>query len=274
VHGDLLTNKQTSASKYYRRHTLKLLLFVPTASCTHIHSIMHNVTIWYAPPPDGEDCSATYASRASGLLSSSSSCSSSSVGDGDGDGAEAEADVVNMNVNVKVQIAPLNPDDSLWDCDHNDVDDDGGQAMGSKAQTDLHLFLISCAADGSVHRSVRKLTRKLLSLSSSKHKKNDDHNDSAQAAQGDDSTSTSNSTSGCCCQFAVALLGHARCETSAAQMADTIFGTGRRFEKALSTSTNPVFTNITPQQRRLEEQVELCGPEIAFDPWVLKQLVM
>jgi hypothetical protein len=70
--------------------------------------------------------------------------------------------------------------------------------------------------------------------------------------------------------YALAALGHARCENSANQMADTIFGTGRRFDKALSGSG--FFQNASGASSctvpRLETQVELCGPETEFDPWL------
>jgi hypothetical protein len=49
-------------------------------------------------------------------------------------------------------------------------------------------------------------------------------------------------------------------------MGDTIFGTGRRFEKALAGSS--IFETL-PYVPRLETQTELCGPEDEFDPWVM-----
>jgi hypothetical protein len=91
----------------------------------------------------------------------------------------------------------------------------------------LLLIVISCAADGSIHRLVRKASKRL----------------------GGDA------------RFAVALLGHARCDNSAKQMNQTIFGAGRRTEKTLSNH----FATI---QDRLETQIELVGPEQDFDPWL------
>jgi len=70
--------------------------------------------------------------------------------------------------------------------------------------------------------------------------------------------------------YAIAALGHARCENSANQMADTIFATARRFDKVMSSSG--MFVDTSLKWKRLETQVELNGPEVDFDPW-LKSLI-
>ena len=70
--------------------------------------------------------------------------------------------------------------------------------------------------------------------------------------------------------YAIAALGHARCENSANQMADTIFATTRRFDKLMSSSG--MFVDTSLKWKRLETQVELNGPEVDFDPW-LKSLI-
>jgi hypothetical protein len=67
--------------------------------------------------------------------------------------------------------------------------------------------------------------------------------------------------------YAVVLLGHARCENSASQMGDVIFGAGRRFEKSLSCSSRFQCTTS-----RLETQVELGDPIHDFDPWIMDLL--
>jgi hypothetical protein len=106
----------------------------------------------------------------------------------------------------------------------------------------LTVFLISCAADGSIHREVRKLTK---------------------AVKEEKSSSSLSSDKEC---YAVALLGHAVCDNSAKQMADAVFGAGRRLVKALQKKKRtggeccPVFV--------VETQVELVAPEEGFDGWV------
>lgn len=62
----------------------------------------------------------------------------------------------------------------------------------------FRLFLISCGADGSVHRVVRKFVKKIKEEPPTKS------------------------------QYCVALLGHAVCKTSAEQMKEQIFAAGRR----------------------------------------------
>ena len=152
---------------------------------------------------------------------------------------------------------------------------------------DINLMLLSCTADGSVNRSVRKILRAL-----SKEKKSpataaatargtattihtsttataDDLQPPQQQAIVVDQTHKTHTITitGC------GLLGHARCDNSAKQMAETIFQSGRKFEKQVSaygggnhaTMTNHMPSRILP---RLETQVELIGPEVEFDPWL------
>jgi len=150
-------------------------------------------------------------------------------------------------------------------------------------------MLLSCTADGSVNRSVRKILRAL-----SKEKKSPPPATAAATARGAGTTIYTTATAddlqpqqqaivvdqthkthtititGC------GLLGHARCDNSAKQMAETIFQSGRKFEKQVSaygggsqttttTTTNHMLPRILP---RLETQVELIGPEVEFDPWL------
>lgn len=114
---------------------------------------------------------------------------------------------------------------------------------------ELCILILSCSADGSVDRVVRKLTRSLKSSGPASHK---------------DGPATAN---GRPTRFGVALLGHARCETSAAQMEDTVFGTGRKFHAALRSRS--AFSGD-----RLEIQAELEGPEApgGFDEWFNRQV--
>mmetsp|Transcript_14718 Transcript_14718/g.16852 ORF Transcript_14718/g.16852 Transcript_14718/m.16852 type:complete len:200 (-) Transcript_14718:147-746(-) len=113
------------------------------------------------------------------------------------------------------------------------------------------IIIISCAADGSIHRSVRKTTKKLLSLSAEKKEDND-----KVLQQKDDERKKPS--------FTVILLGHARCENSAKQMNETIYGAGRRIERSLC---NNIFT-MHHHVKRLETQVELAGPDLEFDPYL------
>lgn len=109
--------------------------------------------------------------------------------------------------------------------------------------TTFHFFIISCDADGSVHKAVRKISRELLSK---------------KATSPPQATTTQQYY-----YYAVALLGHARCENSAQQMKDTIFTAGRKFDKALDGSFGTLRLGD-----RVEVQAELEGPDESFDPWV------
>lgn len=115
-------------------------------------------------------------------------------------------------------------------------------AAGETSSTTIHFFIISCDADGSVHKAVRKSSRELTK----------------QAQQNKEGDSASSITQN---YIAVALLGHARCENSAQQMKDTIFTAGRKFDKA-ATGLGARLID------RVEVQAELEGPEVVFDPWV------
>ena len=145
-------------------------------------------------------------------------------------------------------------------------------------------MLLSCTADGSVNRSVRKILRALskekisppptaggtaTTIHTTTIATADDPPPQQQTVVVADQTHKTHSTTiGC------GLLGHARCDNSAKQMAETIFQSGRKFEKQVSaygggsqttTTTNPMPSRILP---RLETQVELIGPEVEFDPWL------
>lgn len=106
----------------------------------------------------------------------------------------------------------------------------------------LHLFILSCAADGSVHRAVRKISREF-----------NKNNKSGEAF----------STKSQQHQYAVALLGHARCENSAQQMKDTIYAGGRKLDTSLQ--KNSALVSLVS---RLEMQAELENPATTFDPWI------
>lgn len=75
-------------------------------------------------------------------------------------------------------------------------------------------------------------------------------------------------------KVAIALLGHARCENSANQMKDTIFGNGRKFLKAVVGLLNVAASDNSKDGlssvESLEVQVELEGPDSpgGFDEWI------
>ena len=112
------------------------------------------------------------------------------------------------------------------------------------------IFIISCSADGSVDRIVRKIVRNLRNST-------------------DDNAASENKP-----KVAIALLGHARCENSANQMKDTIFGNGRKFLKAvvglLKAAAPENSKDELSSVESLEVQVELEGPDSpgGFDEWI------
>ena len=130
--------------------------------------------------------------------------------------------------------APVLPDNG---CDANDT---------------TFVFLISCGPDGSVHRSVRKTT-KWIKAQEAKTKLDDSEN-----------ASTASTTA------VVALLGHAVCKTSAEQMEDEVYSSGRRLAKSLQRiiSPPPQTSASSALSFLLEIQIELEPPEEKFDGWV------
>ena len=107
----------------------------------------------------------------------------------------------------------------------------------------LCLFLVSCSADGSVDRIVRKLVRSMK----------------------DNETTAEENPKRQKRYCAIALLGHARCENSAQQMKDTIFSNGRKFRQAIVRKASKEGVNT--DARQLEFQAELEGPG-GFDDWI------
>jgi hypothetical protein len=107
----------------------------------------------------------------------------------------------------------------------------------------LCIFLVSCSADGSVDRIVRKLVRSMKDSETTgeENPKRQKH------------------------YCAIALLGHARCENSAQQMKDTIFSDGRKFRQAIVRKSSKEGVNT--DARKLEIQAELEGPG-GFDEWI------
>ena len=124
--------------------------------------------------------------------------------------------------------------------------DSSAEQQESAAST---IILISCSADGSVDREVRKLIRALKkSLEEAEETKDGESADGAVPAN----------------VVAVALLGHARCENSANQMNDAIYNHGRKFDRCIAQMRG------YRKKQRLEVQVELEGPDApgGFDDWL------
>ena len=176
------------------------------------------VNILYSLPPDGDDASSTYADRAVKYLKSIKEVSLGYVGP--------------LQVNDDDGALP-------WYIEENKT---------TEEDIIINIFLISCSANGSVHRNIRKIMRK---IPKDTVKQTNDNNKQYY--------------------YAIAALGHARCENSANQMADTIFATARRFDKVMS-SSGMFVVGTSLKWKRLETQVELNGPEVDFDPW-LKSLI-
>jgi len=144
------------------------------------------VNILYSPPPDGDDASSTYTDRAVEYLNS-----------------------INKEVSLgyvgHLKVNDDNTDDDRalpWYIEQNN---------STKEDKEITIFLISCSADGSVNRNIRKIMRKIPKDTDTESKSNDNKQHF----------------------YAIAALGHARCENSANQMADTIFATARRFDKVI-----------------------------------------
>lgn len=168
-----------------------------------------DITVFYAPQPDDQSDEASaafeYAKRVSDLLSKKD----------------------------EVVIHRLSADSLERPSCGSTTAGESNKASTPSPTTCFTFVLLSCSADGSVDRAVRKITRNLMNQSPT----------SSVAA--------------------VALLGHARCENSANQMKDTIFHHGRKFHKCLNNKDKHSV-------KLLEVQVELEGPDQpgGFDEWV------
>jgi len=129
-----------------------------------------------------------------------------------------------------------------WDKDAAFAD-----ATTTTSSSSVAVFLVvSCGPDGSVHRSVRKTTKWLKERSSSS------------------SSSTTTTTTA-----AIALLGGAVCKTSAEQMEDQVYASGRKLANSLrKTIADDEDEKSEAPAFRLETQIELEAPEEKFDGWI------
>lgn len=203
---------------------------------------MSVVRIVYAPLPDDRDEAASasleFATRAADRIRQVAAATSA---------ASSSSHVPSLTID---DLVPIQNWDFPWSSNTTsttteNLTDEGGVDQEVKNPHFLCLLLISCGPDGTVHRAVRKLTKALK--------------EQTQEAPGMSQDSS----------FAVALLGHAVCKTSAEQMNDQIFATGRRLFKLLPKC--PSSSDATTKDDKtllLETQVELDSPEKEFDTWV------
>jgi hypothetical protein len=246
-------------------------------------TLPHRLKIYYAPLPDE---STTRTSEQEGSASSSppppaaleySQRAARLILEG------VDPNQIKRVEMVAVGIEPL-PDDASRLFEPSCIEEERAENKAppttptGATTTALYLFIVSCAADGSVHRSVRQFARSLAHVV-----KRVDQQDSNSITSG----GSSSNSAGCKNhnRFALTLLGHARCDNSAKQMADTIYSAGTRLEKSLlqvlpsvqrqqqqrqqqqqtMTTSSPINDHIG----RCDTQVELEGPEVKFDPWIM-----
>ena len=176
-----------------------------------------DIKVFYSPQPDElNDTSAAYeyAKRTFDTLSNKG----------------------NVN-NIVIQLLSVDNLNSLRDVEVNPEENNSPS---------ITFIIVSCGADGSINRVIRKIMRNLKN-----HKTSNDEEGGLPSNNGN---------------IAIALLGHARCENSANQMKDTIFNQGRKFHKCIEASSSSTL-DISA---RLECQVELEGPDEpgGFDEWV------
>ena len=184
-------------------------------------------------------------------------------------------------------------DDDDDDDDDKDVEDDVVIGGGNT----VIVFLISCGPDGSVHRSVRKTTKWLkeqqqqqqqqIESEEEEQSNNTNHQEERTIIttttldnNKTKTTTTTATTTTTTTTAVIALLGHSVCKTSAEQMADEVFSSGRRLAKSIqksivvrtplsaSSSTATATATASVPKFLLETQIELEPPEEKFDGWV------
>jgi len=200
-----------------------------------------NVKIYYCPQPDEKpenSAAFEYAKRASELLTNNNTSMS--------------IDVHNFSADSLNHIFELDGKDARTST----------PCIENANQMTCTIVLLSCSADGSVHRIVRKIRNFKNNLKSSDYSV--EHFNEGSSPE----SSFSSTTKPKACKMAIALLGHARCENSANQMNDTIFSHGRKFHQSIDGFA--ARTGCTHMLKKLEVQVELEGPDQpgGFDEWV------
>lgn len=189
-----------------------------------------SISIFYSPQPDEQDetsAACEYANRASEMLSS-------------------------KGTGVTIQRLSIDSLDPWMNPTNHDAD-----VLLPPSST---LIIVSCSADGSVDRIVRKILREMKSKATQ------------STSTGTPSTPSVSNTQNS--MILVALLGHARCDNSAKMMKDTIFNHGRKFHKCVEASTASAATTTSSSlygvHDRIEVQVELEGPDApgGYDEWI------
>jgi hypothetical protein len=150
-----------------------------------------------------------------------------------------------------------------------------GTADGKEACSVMTIFIVSCGPDGSVHRSVRTISK---ALRKSKDNSIAGRNKSKNEEEGTHEVHPKELVSDISVLVnytAVALLGHAVCKTSSEQAGDETFSAGRRFVQSIQHQLRQEQEDQRQDVQRmvlvkpvLETQVELVSPDKAFDPWL------
>lgn len=210
---------------------------------SNLNSVNMKISIFYSPQPDeNPDVSAAheYAKRISDVIAQDNS----------------EKELVGNDIGIDRLSM-----DSLKFMNENTAEETAPNTTEETAPPQYIFIILSCSADGSTDRIVRKLTRSM----NSKPSKTEEIQTSHQVASSAFSKG----------RIAIALLGHARCENSAQQMKDTIFSNGRKFHQRLfqnimDASQTKSGVSYWDVEDILEAQVELEGPDApgGFDEWV------
>lgn len=233
------------------------------------------LSILFSPQPDentGTSAAFEYAKRASTILSNSNI-----------DDHDERKNKKNHNIEIqRLSIDSLNSwAEEVVDNSHsNNLLEDIAHHESSSSERNHTLVIISCSADGSVDRVVRKILRSLKNTTTSENKKkkaivlgNESH---LLMKSGGSLTSMNNETAEKveAKKLGIALLGHARCDNSANQMKDTIFNYGRKFHKCflslLASNSSSGKGNTSSYIQKIEVQAELDGPDVSggFDDWL------
>ena len=232
---------------------------------------MVNICVTYCPQPEEDDDSSAaydFARRATGLALR----------------GETADDVLESNILSQIERLSVEGFENVYlrdgwrskqiderkDVLKEETFEDGvNDSSISSSSSILCIFLISCSADGSVDRNIRKLVRSMKNSPKNIHSSTDDNNNK---------NNNNNNSSIRTMYVATALLGHARCETSAKQMEDTIFNHGRKFHQSLlqrfpskqEGDAEMGQETIQVLKDHFETHVELEGPdeEGGFDTWI------
>jgi len=220
--------------------------------------IRHNIQIVFAPLPEEESDVERSASKEFARRTVDKFRNAAGITDGD--------------ARFGLEIAPL----AEWKKDllvspsssNSSLTEECNDENGINTESTVVVFLISCGPDGSVHRSVRKTTKWIKEQISKTKTKTGDGGKIQHEDINSDETLAPQLTTGM-----VALLGHSVCKTSAEQMEDEVFSSGRRLAKSLQSIIETPRSSLsgltgTKPSFLLETHIELEPPEEKFDAWV------